>query len=94
MTSTQTTVEFQPHVKMVCGQPGEEYQLALIVKRTYRILPDGTCALAEEQEAVEEETEQVVAKMAVGSSDSVEEEEDIELQQPFEAENFDQWLAQ
>ena len=38
---------------LICAQP-DEYRLALVIKRTYTILPDGRCALADEQEPLED----------------------------------------
>jgi hypothetical protein len=60
--TTNTTLEEQPewkNVHLVCGQPDEDYYLALIVKRTYQILPNGTCKKLDikEQEPVYEDSE-------------------------------------
>jgi hypothetical protein len=40
--------------QLVCAQPGASYELALVIKRTYRIRPDGRCVLADEQLPIEE----------------------------------------
>ncbi len=59
MNTKYTTIKEQSganHVKLVCGQPYEDYRMALIIKRTYKIVADGTCVLADEQEPVEEDS--------------------------------------
>jgi len=39
--------------QLVCAKPGDSYELALVIKRTYRIKPDGFCVLADEQLPIE-----------------------------------------
>ena len=38
---------------LLCAEPDEHYRLALVIKRTYAIAPDGQCTFAEEQEPLE-----------------------------------------
>lgn len=40
--------------RLVCAKPGDSYELALVIKRTYRITRDGHCTLADEQLPIEE----------------------------------------
>jgi len=40
--------------RLVCGKPGADFELALVIKRTYRITPEEKCVLADEQVPIEE----------------------------------------
>ena len=50
-----TTAGEHDEIRLVHGTPDEREWLGLVIKRTYTIQPDGTCRLAEVQEAVHEE---------------------------------------
>ncbi len=42
--------------KLVCARPDADFQIALVVKRTYRITPEEKCVLADEQVPIEPKT--------------------------------------